>query len=84
MGGEQSAKELIANLRACLAAMSPQSAMATDAIKTAGRGGVSSCTVGLMLNGCVVTDTMPGSPSFLSGELKAGDEIIQVLEALSF
>jgi len=71
-------QELISNLRACLVAMSPLSAMATDAIKTAGRGGVSACTVGLMLNGCTVVDTMPGGPAFLSGELKGGDEIVEV------
>jgi C-terminal processing protease CtpA/Prc len=33
------------------------------------------CTVGLMLSGCTIEDTMPGSPSFLNGQIKGGDVI---------
>lgn len=37
------------------------------------------CTVGLMLSGCVISDTMPGSPSFACGQIKMGDVITEVL-----
>lgn len=43
-----------------------------------GQGGQSVCTVGLMLSGCVVEDTMPGSPAFSSGQIGKGDVITEV------
>jgi hypothetical protein len=39
------------------------------------KAGASMCTVGLMLSGCTIEDTMPGSPSFLNGQIKGGDVI---------
>ena len=70
-GGE--AREIVTTLKACLAALSPPSGhRAGDADCKAG---ASVCTVGLMLNGCTIDDTMPGSPSFLSGQFKSGDVI---------
>jgi hypothetical protein len=43
-----------------------------------GNGGQSMCTVGLMLSGCSVDDTLPGSPSFACGMIKKGDYITEV------
>ena len=40
-----------------------------------GKAGSSMCTVGLMLNGCAIDDTMPGSPSFLSGQIKVPSRV---------
>lgn len=37
------------------------------------------CTVGLMLNGCTIEDTMPGSPSFLGGQIKGGD-VVEIVD----
>ena len=34
--------------------------------------------MGLMLSGCLVEDTMPGSPSFSSGRINKGDVITEV------
>jgi hypothetical protein len=47
-----------------------------------GSGGQSMCTVGLMLSGCTVDDTLPGSPSFACGTIKKGDYITEVCKQL--
>ncbi len=76
MVGKQDPRELVANLRACINAMSPLNV--GYALPEQGSKPASNCTIGLMLNGCTIEDTMPGSPSFLCGKIKPGDEIKEV------
>ena len=76
MVGHQDPRELVANLRACLNAMSPMNV--GYALPEAGSKPSSHCTIGLMLTGCAIDDTMPGSPSFLCGKIKPGDVILEV------
>jgi len=68
------ARELCGTLKACLAALSAPSGLSTSD-NSVGKAGASVCTVGLMLNGCTIDDTMPGSPSFLCGQIKGGDVV---------
>ena len=67
------AREVVSTLRACLAALTPPTQSASG--DAGSKPGASVCTVGLMLNGCTIDDTMPGSPSFLSGQIKGGDVV---------
>ena len=68
-------RQAVASLRACLAALATPSGLAGQGDACGGKAGSSMCTVGLMLNGCAIDDTMPGSPSFLSGQIKVPSRV---------
>ena len=74
------ARETVSTLRACLAALTPPSQSAGGDVGS--KPGASVCTVGLMLSGCTVDDTMPGSPSFLCGQIKGGD-VVEIVDGKS-
>ena len=70
------ARDVVKNLRACLSALSLK---APSPGSYEGSGSSSSiCTIGLMLNGCVIDNMMPGSSSFLIGKIRPGDVIESV------
>jgi hypothetical protein len=69
------AREAVSSLRACLRALSPPDGRTHDDYASDQKAGASTCTVGLMLSGCTIDDTMPGSPSFLCAQIKGGDVV---------